>query len=133
MWVHAADGTYVKAVDLLLKQVAYQGQLLVENGYDLGIQIQQVYVDKITVVSSTIGTVSTLTLKLEINNFFRLFLPLINTHLADYYVRVPQEIFGIFTLSDLSVGYFDQYLFLGMTPTFLPPAKFVEHQLTALQ
>lgn len=72
-------------------------------------------------------------MKLEINNFFRLFLPLINKHLDDFFVAVPSNIFGIFTLSDLSIGYFDKYIFFGMTPTFLPPTSFIEEQLINLQ
>ena len=63
-----------------------------------------------------------MTLKLEINNGFRLFMPYINRHLALHSVKVPSNIFGIFLLSDLSISYFDQYIYLGMSPTFLAPA-----------
>jgi len=37
LWVHTADGQYVMAVELSLTNIAYQGSLLVENGYDLSI------------------------------------------------------------------------------------------------
>lgn len=121
VWVHTVDGSFVEACSLLLSSVQYQGSLLVADaGYGVAIQIQQVYVDKITVQYSAIGFISTLTLKLEINNGFRLFMPYINTHLMAHSVPVPHNVFGIFTLSDLAIGYYDQYIYLGMTPTFLP-------------
>jgi len=37
IWVHTVDGQFVKAAELMLNSVAYQGTLLVENGYDLSI------------------------------------------------------------------------------------------------
>lgn len=134
VWVHAIDGTYVKAVELLLSSVLYKGTLMVENEYDLSMQIQTVNVDKITVVYSGIGFISALVLKTEINNGFRLFMPIINSKLALHNMTVPHNIFGVFTLSDLSIGYFDQYIFFGMTPTFLPPvvvsSLYIEEQLS---
>jgi len=134
VWVEMADGTTQKAVELLLTSVAYQGSLLIENGYDLCIQIQQVYVDKITVVYTGIGFLSAATLKFELNNGFKLFTPYINKQLQNHSFTVPSNIFGIFTLSNLTIGYYNDYLYLGMTPTFIAPSyTTVAEQLAVYQ
>lgn len=74
VWVHTVEGTKVEACSLLLQQVAYQGSLSVgDAGYGVALQIQQVNVDKIVVQYSAIGFISAVTLKVELNNGFRLF------------------------------------------------------------
>jgi hypothetical protein len=93
-----------------------------------------VYVDKITVNYSAIGFLSAATLKFELNNGFKLFMPYINNHLQDHAFTVPSNIFGIFTLSNLTIGYYNDYLYLGMTPTFITPTyEAVQEQLQIYQ
>ena len=41
--------------------------------------------------------------------------------LAKHAVTFPSNIFGIFLLSDLTLGYFDNYIYAGATPTFIAP------------
>ena len=41
-------------------------------------------------------------------------------------VTIPSELFGIFTLSDLTLKYHNEYLEAGLTPTFLPPKEDIE-------
>ena len=36
-------------------------------------------------------------------------------------MKIPSELFGMFTLSDLVIKYHDDYLEAGLTPTFVPP------------
>ena len=131
MWVETVDGSVEMAVDLVLTAVQYSGTLMV-NGYDLSIQISQVYVDKITVQSSSIGFLSAATLKFELNNGFKLFMPFINKNLQSHSFTVPSNIFGIFVLSNLTIGYYNNYIYLGMTPTFIAPALAIEKQLSVL-
>jgi len=61
-------------------------------------------------------------MKLELNRGFKHFLPEINANIQKHPLTVPSEIFGIFTLSNLEIGFFNNYVYLGATPTFLPPA-----------
>ena len=87
----------------------------------ISINLGNVNVDKVTVNSCSFGKLSALTLKLELNNFFRIFTPEINHVLAKHPVEFPSNIFGIFLLSDLTLGYFNNYIYAGATPTFIPP------------
>ena len=88
--------------------------------------IGTINVDKVTVNSCSFGKLSPILLKSELNNFFRLFLPLINKELQSYTITVPNNIFGLFLLSDLTIGYYNNFIYLGMTPTFLAPASAVQ-------
>jgi hypothetical protein len=63
-----------------------------------------------------------LKLKLELNNFLRYYLGDINTWLATKPITVPTTIGGLFELSELNLGYFDSYLYMGATPTFIAPS-----------
>jgi hypothetical protein len=87
----------------------------------LSLQLHKVNVDKITADMCTFGTIHTLTLKLALNNGFRFGMGAINKILANEKINVPTKIGKYFELSDLAVGYHDDYLSLGLTPTFIGP------------
>lgn len=36
---------------------------------------------------------------------------------------IPQKLFGLFVLSNLTLKYHDSYMEAGLTPTFLPPKE----------
>ena len=93
---------------------------LIDN-MTIDINIGNVNVDKITVNSCSFGKLSALALKVELNNFLRIFTPQINRMLAKHAVTFPSNIFGIFLLSDLTLGYFNNYIYAGATPTFIAP------------
>jgi len=82
-------------------------------------------VDKITADACTFGTLHTFTLKLILNNAFRFGLPIINKILKTKVIDIPTHLGKYFELSDLTVGYFNDYLAVGLTPTFVRP-KVVE-------
>jgi len=47
--------------------------------------------------------------------------PAINTILQRYVVPIPQNILGVFNLSNIYLTYNDGYIQGGATPTFIPP------------
>jgi hypothetical protein len=49
-------------------------------------------------------------------------MPHINSYLNTVPINVPSNIAGIFELSDLTLEYFDNYVYMGATPTFIPPS-----------
>jgi hypothetical protein len=57
-------------------------------------------------------------------------MPFINKNLLSHSFTVPSNIFGIFILSNLQIGYYNNYIYLGMTPTFIAPALAVENLLS---
>ena len=85
------------------------------------LDIAKVNVDKVVVNTCSFGKLSTVTMKLELNNGFRLFLPVINKKLAAADIVFPSNFFGIFKLTNLKLGYYDNYIYAGATPIFLAP------------
>jgi len=67
-----------------------------------------------------------LLLKKELNNFLRLYMSHINSSLSHHPITIPSNIGGIFELSNLTIEYFDSYIYAGATPTFIPPSKTIE-------
>ena len=64
------------------------------------------------------------------NNGFRIALPIINRVFAKYQIPFPSN-FGLFQLSDLTLGYYDDYIYAGATPTFVGPAGEEPSQISA--
>ena len=70
----------------------------------------------------TFGSINPLTLKIELNTISTIAVKSLNQFLKKYEVPIPQDIFGIFKLSDIFLNYADGYIFAGATPTFEAPA-----------
>jgi hypothetical protein len=118
-WVETSESTQELATSMTLIDTSFQFTALVE-AMQISINLGNVNVDKINVNYCSFGKLSALTLKVELNNFFRFFTPELNRKLAKHPVTFPSNIFGIFTLSDLTLGYFNNYIYAGFTPTFIP-------------
>lgn len=58
--------------------------------------------------------------KFFLNKVINRFLPSINEFLNSKRLILPTELFGIFTLTDLVIKYYDYYVMIGATPTFIP-------------
>jgi len=114
------NGTTEKAVDIDLVDIHFIGGIAI-NGYNATANITTFLVDKINVVDSTIGRISTTKIKLEINTASRLLVPALNGYLQKYVVPIPKNILGVFTISDIFLNYRDGYIYAGATPTFIPP------------
>ena len=78
--------------------------------------------DKITSSYCSWGTIHTIPDKIAINNAVKALLPVVNKMLADKYFTFPDHLGKYFLLSDLSLGYYNDYLSLGITPTFVQPS-----------
>ena len=122
VWAEKADGTRELATSLTLKDTAFGFSAIVTDML-LGVQITQVASSTVIVNSCAFGNLSALKLKLELNNFFKVELPTINSNLQTMEISVPSNIGGIFELHNLTLGYYDNYLYAGATPIFLPPAS----------
>ena len=87
----------------------------------LSMQLHKVNVDKITADMCTFGKLHTLTIKIALNSGFTFGMGTINKILAKHTIAIPSKIGKYFELSDLTIGYHDNYLALGLTPTFVGP------------
>lgn len=88
----------------------------------VSIQIAEVKSSNLVIDSCSFGKLSAVTLKIELNNFLKIFMPHINTYLNKVPIVIPSNIAGLFELSDLTIEYFDNYIYAGATPTFIPPS-----------
>lgn len=114
------NGTTELAVELNVIDILFTGSIAINN-FEATADIAKFLVDKVEVVTSTVGTLSAFKLKVEINTVSKILVPSLNSWLAKYQVPIPQNIAGIFTISDLFLKYNDGYIFAGATPTFTPP------------
>jgi len=94
-WVEQASGVSAMAADLRLNDVDFKFTAFVNN-MDVSLNITKVNIDSVDVISDTIGRLSALTIKLELNNGFRIGLPLFNRVLAKHQISIPSDILGLF-------------------------------------
>jgi len=88
---------------------------------NISLNIAKVNVDAIAINYCNFGTLRAVTLKLELNNGFRILIPVINKMLSTHSIKFPSHIGPLFELSNLTLGYFDDYIYAGATPTFVAP------------
>lgn len=74
------------------------------------------------VISCAWGNLSALQLKVTINNALRLAIPFMNSKLANLVISLPTHVLGYFDLVDMTLSYYDDYIYVGITPLFVPPA-----------
>ena len=92
------------------------------SGYNATGEISKFLVDKVAVTTSTVGELDPFKLKIEFNTVSRILVPVINSYIDKYVVPIPQNILGVFQISDIFLKYHEGYLYAGATPTFLPPS-----------
>jgi hypothetical protein len=121
-WVEKADGTKELAATLRLIDTDL-GFTATVTDMRLLIGLTQVNVSNVSVLSCTFGKLSALLIRTELNNGFRLFQSSINAFLARKTIPMPRNILGLFELTNLTLGYYDSYLYTGYTPVFMPPGE----------
>jgi len=122
-WVTKTDGKQEKAATLMLKDTAF-GFIAPIVDMSMTIQITKLNVDSVVVVQSTFGKLSGISIKLEINNGFRIIQPTLNKMLGHKVINFPTNVFGIFELKSLTLSYYDNYLYAGLTPIFIGPSAY---------
>lgn len=91
----------------------------------LAMQLIRVNVDKIESDYCTFGHLKTREMKIVFNNAFRFGMKDINKQLAEHPLTIPSQLGRFFALSDLTIGYQDNFLEIGLTPTFIGPTTSV--------
>ena len=119
--VHTAPGITEEACSLTIVNNDFSFTALVDN-LDISLNISKVNIESIIVNSCAFGTLSALKLRLEINNGLKVALKFINPFLAKHSIPFPGSIIPLFQLHDLSLDYFNDYIYAGMSVTFVAPA-----------
>lgn len=130
-WVHTTDGQIVEAAGLQLDDVKLGFQALTKD-MNLTLALTQLNVGKVSVLNSTIGKLSPVQIKLEINNGFRIAKPIINGLLAAHPIPFPTNVFGLFNLEAMTLDYYDDYIYAGITPVFVGPSRQDYQEVPAL-
>jgi len=86
---------------------------------NVSLQLQQIKDTGVRVDSCAYGSISAFAFKTKLNFFFTTFKIFINKWLAGLTVTVPSNIAGIFILSELYIEYYNNYIYVGATPTFI--------------
>lgn len=82
-WVEKADATKELACELDMNDIDFDFSAIV-NEMDVTLNITKINIDSVNVVSDTFGKLSALTIKLKLNNGFRIMLPLLNIFLQKF-------------------------------------------------
>lgn len=67
-----------------------------------------------------------MSVKLEINNGFKVAKPFLNKLLASKPLNFPKNVFGLFELTAMTLSYYDDYIYAGITPIFIGPESVYE-------
>lgn len=117
-WVEGANGKEL-AADIAIEKFEFQGDISIVNGYDMNANITKLQVHSIDVKSCAFGDISAFKLKMELNVGLAVIAPTIAKKINS--IELPSDLAGIFTLSDLIVAYYDGYIGVGATTTFIAP------------
>lgn len=96
----------------------------------LTIDVTSLNVGSVDVLYCSFGKLSAITVKLEINNGFRIIQPALNLWLSSLPLNFPTNVFGLFELEQLTLSYYDNYIYAGITPIFIGPTA-VDYTVTA--
>ena len=121
-WVNDVNATKECAVDITLEALEVNGSAYIHDKDRFSLNLTELHVDTIEVVSTTFGNLNLTLLAQLLNEGADVVIPYIDKWLlATFSVKIPTEIFGLFELSDMALQYHNDYIEIGATPTFLPP------------
>jgi len=87
----------------------------------LTLQLTQFNVKTVTILNCAYGGLNPSSIKMEINNGFRVAKPFLNKLLRSKPIQFPTEVLGLFKLEAMTLAYYDNYLYAGITPVFIGP------------
>ncbi|CDW88790.1 lbp bpi cetp family protein [Stylonychia lemnae] len=90
------------------------------KGKRVTMEINDIDIEKIFIESDYLGNLDVSILKVFLNFALNEAIPFFNFLFGDYYVDLPEVIFGFFGIKDISFTYYDHYLECGISPKFLP-------------
>jgi len=119
-WVNTTNSTVEEAASITLQHTDFSFDLDIQN-MTASMLMDTVNVDKILINSCSFGKLSPFTMKLKLNNGWRIAKPTVNRLLKGHSITVPSKPTKYFEISNLQLSYYDNYLGVGLTPTFIGP------------
>jgi len=123
-WVITGNSTKEKAVTLDLNDI--YGQFHIDiKAMNITIAATKASVKSMSIPQDTIGNLTDAISQIEslVGQVLTQALPPINAALAKSPIQVPNKIFGLFELSDLTLKNHNGYIEAGLTPKFIPPTE----------
>mmetsp|Transcript_64074 Transcript_64074/g.88611 ORF Transcript_64074/g.88611 Transcript_64074/m.88611 type:complete len:286 (-) Transcript_64074:54-911(-) len=131
-YVHKTDGKVELANDIDASQIFTKFTVLIDD-MSLAGNITSVNIGKVNSNYCSFGRVPLTTEKIFLNKLLNMFIPQIDKILNSKRLPLPTELFGLFKLQDLIIKYYDDYIMLGLTPTFEPltyPSNYYTPEVT---
>ena len=130
-WVEQADGTKDLAIDFTVDDLLIDLQVLV-FGQQPWLEAKEIHLGSIIGSSSKIANFNLTAEVQNINKLFKEGLPIFNYWFKLQHFRLPETLFGIFHLSDARINYYNGFLEVAFTPTFIAPSEsaFVKPQIS---
>lgn len=122
LFVMSEPGLREKALDLKLSNNHFNVTVEIpEDSLNVTLNLKQVEIGDISVLFTSFGQIDFKILTYLVNFGLKYGMPYINSYFKTLNVAIPQKLFGLFVLSDLTLKYHDGFIEAGLTPTFLPP------------
>ena len=121
IYIRYDNGTFVKAGTLIAEETDVQFEIVTIGNTMVTIAIRSINIVRMYIEADYLGPnryssspfMTNFALSMGMKYFNSFFENLIR-------VAIPPKLFNLFKLTDLKVNYFDGYLQIGLTPTFLP-------------
>jgi hypothetical protein len=123
-WIPKDGGYPEYAAGMTITDAAF-GFVAPINDMTLTLQITKLHIDEIEVTHCAWGDLHPRLIKLEVNVGERIFEPIMNKWLRSKPIQFPTSIFGMFKLEELTLSYYDDYVYAGITPVFIGPTSAV--------
>ena len=121
--VNYQNGTTIDAYSFEFQDINIEYSILIDNMTAKG-RIDDLFVNKIFIKSDYFEEgehFDVSILKVAFNSAFEFGMYYFNSYFDEYAYEIPCMLLRTFKLSDLTLNYYDHYIQIGATPTFIPP------------
>lgn len=126
-WVEYPNNTKDLAVDMVFKNLLTNFTVVIEKENQIAFNITSAALEGVELTPTDFCKEVKFDLLTKLFNLtIKELIVAFNVWAQVQTVTIPSELFGIFTLSDLTLKYHNEYLEAGLTPTFLPPKEDIE-------
>lgn len=95
------------------------------------VDILSIDIGQVTESQTNIGNLNLTTAVTALNNLFTKIIPAFDYWFAKQHFKIPSSLFGLVKLSDISIIYYNGFVEVGLTPTFISPDNLFEMPLTS--
>jgi len=119
-WVETTNSSQELAVEISLQKLYFDFHAIID-GMQLRANVTDAALGDVIVLHSTLGTLNMTDLQALLDQVLDEGRPSFNDFIQKQSIIIPNKIFGLFELSDLTLKYHNGYLEAGLTPHFYPP------------